>query len=223
MNFDEKGAYWLGLVHADGFISKYMIKGKTKCELGLETISEILIKEFQKGLKIFGRNVSILKTKRNTYKCKISAKSIENVLSSMNITLREQQYKPTNFICKNERLFGAYLAGVIDGDGDIRIKRKMTYPQCAIRITSGSIQPKLRNLIAQNMRCSVAERHRIVFRNNKKMQWYELEFLISPKNMVFIKNYVLPNIKLPYKKGRIQDFIESRDGSLAGRTRPCQG
>ena len=210
MEFDENFSYWLGLVHADGFITKYVIKGKnqTKYEFGLETISDVLIKEFCSGLKHLGRHVSILKTKRNTYKCKVSANSIVDTLASLNIKLREGKYNPPESVGKNDRLFGAYLAGVIDGDGDIRIKRK-TYPQCMIRISSGSLQPSLNKLINQKMNCAVSETFREVNRKGKIMRWYELEFLISRKNIGFISNFVLTHIKLTYKKDKIKKFIEN--------------
>ncbi|HIG97393.1 MAG TPA: hypothetical protein HA230_03555 [Candidatus Aenigmarchaeota archaeon] len=211
MKFDENFSYWLGLVHADGFISKYVIKGKnqTKYEFGLETISEVLIKEFCSGLKQLGRHVSILKTKRNTYKCKISANSIVDTLASLNIKLREGKYNPPESVCKNDKLFGAYLAGVIDGDGDIRIKRKNTYPQCMIRVSSGSLQANLNQLIKQKMKCAVLETFREVNRKGKVMRWYELEFLISRKNVKFISSFVLPHIKLTYKKDKMKNFIEN--------------
>ena len=35
------------------------------------------------------------------------------------------------------------------------------------------------------------------------MRWYELEFLISRKNVKFISSFVLPHIKLTYKKDKM--------------------
>jgi hypothetical protein len=211
MEINEDFAYWLGLVQADGFISNYKLKNSEHeiFEFGLETISEILAKEFSKGLMAFGRKCSVIKTKRSTYRCRTSVKEIIHELRSMNIKLREKEYLPVEKIRHSDSLFGAYLAGVIDGDGDVRIKRP-AYPQCMIRVSSGSKQQELSDIIRNKMQCSVSERSRTATRHGSNMHWYELEFLVTSKNVMFIKNFLMPYIKLKYKKEKIGNFIETR-------------
>ena len=102
------------------------------------------------------------------------------------------------------------MAGLIDGDGDVRIKRQK-YPQCVIRITSGFSQDFLAKCIKKNLNCSIS----ISFRKKEseykgkimKGSWYALEFYMSSKNEKFIKQFILPYINLPYKADKIRNYI----------------
>ena len=206
-------AYWLGLVQADCAFSRWTNKnGKCENELHMEVKSEILIKEFQKGLVFINRFPNYFKTKRNVFTCKSPVNSVLPVLKSINL-FPKHKFIPPDFISKNKILFGAYLAGVIDGDGNVRVKRKK-YPQCAIRITSDSEQVKLITLIKKFLSCSVSNAkindERYFAKENRiiKGSWNVLEFLISSKNFIFFLNYVLPFIKLNYKKEMIENFIK---------------
>jgi hypothetical protein len=118
--------------------------------------------------------------------------------------------KPPNW-AKNE-LFGAYLAGLIDGDGDVRITRPK-YPQCVIRISSSKKQADLKEFIEKIMNCKVSINNH--FRETKigertiKGRWSTLEFYVSSRNKEFIMKYVLPNIALEYKKNKILEYVNT--------------
>jgi len=213
-------AYWIGLVQADGSLTYKKLKnGNIQKKLTMSSISKTLIKEFQKGLKFIDRFPTYYRRRTiAAYGCDAGVNKVANLLDNWNIIHLKKFFKPTEFITKNKELFGSYLAGVIDGDGDIRIKRKK-YPQCVIRISSGSNQPILISEIKKFFNCAVSETKRIrhKLRNNKVVThtWYELEFLVSSKNIDFILNFLLPNIKLDYKRNKIISFL-NKSNALAG-------
>lgn len=210
-------AYWIGLVHADGRFSKWMRKsGKQEIELHMESKSESLIKEFQKGLAFINRFPRYhYRAKRNVFTCKASVKSIFLLLQSLNLAMPKHKFVAPFFIRNGRILFGSYLAGIIDGDGDVRIKR-IKYPQCVVRITSKFKETMLIDLIKQFLNCSVSNIKRSGKRYLRKEDrfivgtWNSIEFLVSSKNFGFFLSFILPNMKLGYKKEKILVYIESK-------------
>ena len=214
--FSQELAYWIGLVQTDGSLVKWTRKnGKIENELHMETKSEILIKEFQKGLNLLNRFPKYFKTKRGFFSCKAGVGSILFQIKTLRLFSAKAKFRAPNFVLKDKAFFGAYLGGIIDGDGDIRTKNKK-YPQCVIRITSGFKQEILMKLIKEFLICSVTDTKREGKRYLKKENriingsWHELEFSISSKNFYFISSFVVPNIKLPYKKEKISNFIKQK-------------
>jgi len=101
----------------------------------------------------------------------------------------------------------------LDGDGSIAIKRPR-YPQCSIRISSGSKQFELAKFIRMVLKCSVWISS---YKSKKKIgerisdcKWCDLEFLVSSKTYRFFKDFALPCIQLGYKKRLIESYIISR-------------
>lgn len=213
----EDLAYWIGLVQSDGSLTKWTKKtGKIQYYLHFGNSSLILIKEFQKGLKHLNRfSRYIRKRNDNFFESKISANSLLAILDSIKISRSRKKFEPPNWITTSQNLFGAYLAGLIDGDGNVRIKRKK-YPQCAIRITSGEKEFILHELIKKFLKCSafITEKHRKVFYRKENRfidgKSFDLEFLASRKNSNFLSEYVLPHIKLDYKREKIINYITNR-------------
>jgi len=213
----EKLAYWIGLVQADGSITKWTKKtGKIKYYLHFSNNSLTLIKEFQSGLKYLNRFSRYIR-KRNScsFESKISVNSMLKILKFLKISRCRAYFEPPTWINNNQSLFGAYLAGLIDGDGDIRIKRKK-YPQCAIRITSCNKEFIIYRLIKKFLKCSVfitKKQKKIFFKNENRFiygKWFELEFLLSSKNSDFFLSYVLPYIKLNYKQEKLMGHIKNK-------------
>lgn len=209
-------AYWIGLVQADGSFVKWTRKnGKNENELHLEIKSEILVREFQKGLGLMNRFPNYFKTKRGFFTCKALVSSILSEIKSIKLFPNKTEFQPPNFVYADNRYFGAYLAGIIDGDGDIRVKRKK-YPQCVIRITSEFKQNLLMELIQKFLNCSVSDTRRFgrkYLRMEERLiegSWHELEFLISFKNLNSISSFVLPNVKLIYKREKMLNFIKEK-------------
>ncbi|UCG95892.1 MAG: hypothetical protein JSV92_02500 [archaeon] len=207
----KKLAYWTGLSQADG----WMKRNKSSFLIEIESIDFILIKRFQTISKeIFNSKSSIFKrNKKDVWSCKIGITKLIPMFEKNKIYFSDPPMPPKIF-CENDKLFGSYLAGIIDGDGDVRIKRPK-YPQCTIRISSGKFPKDLSISIKERLKCStlITKRSRVSKIGNRKIYgtWYELEFYISSKNAEFIKKYVLPNLILERKSNKIRNFLTIRE------------
>ena len=112
--------------------------------------------------------------------------------------------------------FGAYLAGVIDGDGDIRLKIPQ-YPQCVIRINSGFYAENLLYSLKSklNINTSILKQYNENTYEDRKISGYSygLEFCVSSKNCDFFERYVLDNMSLFYKKDKITNHINFQNNA----------
>jgi len=216
----EELAYWMGVVQSDGCFSiinrKYRKESGYGISLGVGKKSLPMLYKFKELCKIlFNRDSKINKSKnRESWNFKIGVKRLLPQFENLDISFKDPP-KPPNLCINNPELFGAYLAGIIDGDGSIRIKRKK-YPQCMIKITSGKSQNELAEFIRRFLTCAVSitffEEERILNERVIHGKWYELEFLTSSKNYKFIKMHVLPNLTIPHKKERLKEYIMERFG-----------
>ena len=118
--------------------------------------------------------------------------------------------KPPKWIINNPELFGAYIAGIIDGDGNINTKRPEN-PQCSIRIFSGIFQEELLKSIMANFncKCHITKRERESILNGRKIRGvtYALEFYVSNKNMNILRRYILPWIQIQRKRNKLESHI----------------
>lgn len=135
-----------------------------------------------------------------------------NTFSKLNIEFGDPP-TPPNWVLRNSGLFGAYLAGIIDGDGSIRAINKYR-PQMRIKVTSGKTQSELAKVIKERFSCwvKITKREKDSILKGRKIhgKFYELEFNVSGKNYKFIYKYILPHLALQYKKERLQSFIVNR-------------
>ncbi len=214
---DEKLAYWLGVMQSDGcmYVRKRPDVGdKNYITLGVGPKSiEMLEKFSQYCFDLFERSPKIFYDKINGNALfRMSAETLLEFFVSNKIEFSDPP-KPPEFITSELKLFGAYLAGVIDGDGDIRIKRKK-YPQCIIRITSGSPQVDLANSLREKLKCSVSitKYHRVSWLKERRIEgsWCSLEFCASKRNLAFIREFLIPHIAVSYKRQKLEKFIENR-------------
>ena len=208
--------YWVGVVQSDGWLSKtrrknhginYLIK------LGVITSIPMLEKFREISRKVFNKNNKSWKNKKTGYvEFKFGAKKLLPIFDKLNIDFSDPP-NPPNWCLKNIEYFGAYLAGVIDGDGDVRIKRPK-YPQCAIRISSGSPQLNLQKAINQILNCSsniiMVRKIRTLGKYTFLSTVYVLEFNVSRKNMDFIEVYVVPHLAMKHKKNKILSYIKMK-------------
>jgi hypothetical protein len=104
------------------------------------------------------------------------------------------------WISNNEEVFFAYLAGMIDGDGNVCIKRP-SYPQCRITITSEFTLPELKMFIEKFLSCKVS------YYKYKNRKAYNIDFYISSKNAKKARDRLYPNIVIEHKKETLKSFL----------------
>tara|TARA_Y100000310_G_scaffold339489_1_gene432309 strand:+ start:1253 stop:1693 length:441 start_codon:yes stop_codon:yes gene_type:complete len=139
-------AYWIGVVQTDGsFVRRKRKKNKTydSIELGVGYPSLEMLKKFRNlSQRVFGvKGHSWQSKKKRSQTYGFGAKALIPLFNQLEIEFSDPP-KPPKWIVDNNEFFGAYLAGVIDGDGSVVVKRQQ-YPQCLIRICSGSKAQKL--------------------------------------------------------------------------------
>lgn len=213
----EELAYWVGVVQSDGCLTRYVKTDKIPSEITLGVCEKSLpmLKKFQEiSFNIFKRHSKIWKTKGlDEWRFHIGVKRLLLIFQRLNINF--DLFIPPNWCLNEPKFFGAYLSGLIDGDGDIRIKRPKS-PQCVIRITSGDWQNFLEENIQRFLNCGVSqtEINRKRFDNSfnrfVESNYKELEFCVTPKNFGFILNFLVPYIQLDYKKEKILSYIKMR-------------
>jgi len=214
----EDLAYWVGVVQSDGCFRTQTVKrtGRKRklISLNVGIKSLCMSDEFRRiSETVFNRKIGVFKEKnRDVWSCVLSVNSLVSSLDDSGIVFGDPPTPPL-WSLQERSLFGSYLAGIIDGDGDVRIKRK-SYPQCAIRITNGSTQIALSDSIRKILGCSVnlyyrEKRSEI---DGRKIFGHEniLEFYVSSKNMDFLRKFVTPHIRIKYKKGKIENYINSK-------------
>ena len=201
---DESIAYFIGVLHSDGCIYRFKDKKKNRVAirlyLGIGKKSLPMAREFQKVLaNSFGKNINIrYAASKNSF---IMQTSINRMYS---IFQQWENEKIPLVIRNNFRLFGSYLAGVIDGDGYVKYKKhKDGRIQCQIKISSAKPLKTLRRLIIHHLKCACHFEKDI----NKRGISYNTCFYISKKNHVFLRNFIVPYLTMPYKKNRIIEYI----------------
>lgn len=209
-------AYWLGIVQTDACYNEYTDKsnGKIKYRIVMEVTKSLpMLEKFSElSQKLFSRKAKICKKKKGSYEAKIYIKEYLSDFSELNMSFSNISKIP-NWITESMEYFGAYLAGVIDGDGSASTRRPK-YPQCFVRITNGIEPTELRKHIINNFNCGASirfERGKSIL-NGREIngEWYTLEFCVSSKNYKLVNDYVLPWIVMPHKKDKIQTFLKSR-------------
>jgi hypothetical protein len=212
-------AYWVGVAQTDGSVKKRIYfdgsqnrkKYLVRIEFGVSKRSLLMLKRFKEiSKKILMRDNKIFFNKRCQYNFYLGIKSFSQDLHRLDISFSDPPTPP--FWCiLDVSFFGAYLAGVIDGDGSVRISYRK-YPQCQIRISSGFPQDDLKKAIAlvfnssawiikKKERVSLVEGRRILNRND-----WVLEFTFNKKNKDLFLEYVLPWVQIKHKKEKLEKF-----------------
>jgi len=154
-------AYWLGVLHSDGKRVCYAVRKNGQLyfrwELALEVGPKSLpmLKKFKWIFDSkFRRKLKIHRLSSGKYKIGTSIKRLIGELEALEVDFCGTSIP--SWVADNPELFGAYLAGRIDGDGDVRIKGyKRRTPQCAIRIHDKTPQMELKSTIEKRLRLSV--------------------------------------------------------------------
>jgi hypothetical protein len=213
-------AYLVGSFQSDGYFYKFIDKKRNKTENrfgicgGKKSLK--MLKRFNYILaKFFLKNIQIQKVKgKNYFYVRTSINRIINYFYKLEIL--PKKFESPSWIFNNDELFGSYLAGIIDGDGSVCIKRKK-YPQCRIRICDGKPPEKLKRQIISKLKCTarIYFVRNISFMNGREIygKGYYLEFYVSSKNLEFIKKYVYPEIQIEYKKEKLKRIINIKSSN----------
>ena len=198
-------AYFIGVIHSDGCFYKF--KDKIKKRIQIRLILYVGEKSIPMSIKFkkilfeqFDRNVNIRKVpNKESYVIQTSINKLWPIFKNWNKNIIPPQIK------KESNLFGAYLAGLIDGDGHIKIKKNensRTIPQHVIKIASDRKLKELKKLIELHFNCSVH------FENDKRSKAFNTCFYISKKNIKMIMKNTFPHLVLQHKKQRIKNYNE---------------
>lgn len=218
VQFSEELAYWIGAAQSDGSLKSYLKKTTgyvdVRISFGVKAKSLPMVQKFQRiSEKVFNRHTKIWKGKNGIWYHNLAAKSLLSVFDDLDIKFKDPP-RPPKWILENPKYFGAYLAGVIDGDGCIwKVKyRSSKKPiEYRIKITSGKEQRDLADAIRKRLCCTV----RIVLIKGVSVldgriirgSGYNLEFNISSKNLNFLKQFVLPHLAVKHKRERLENYI----------------
>ncbi len=204
--------YWIGLVQADGSF-KPKNTGHV-IDIQSKDIEHIKFAQ-QISLKFLNRKSKIFKIKRSDGRIinefRIGASGLIKLFEMLQIDFSDPP-KPPSWVAEDILFFGAYLAGIIDGDGDIRVKDNPK--NCLVRISSSAEQTKLKENIKTifGCGCNIVKRNKKSTLNGRDIKgvWYELEFGLTNKNVKQIECYILPFIQIPRKRIRLENFIKTK-------------
>lgn len=213
MEIDENLAYFIGVLQSDGCIYTFHDKarGSTRLRLNLTVAKKSLAmsSRFQEILwDYFQRKVNIRKS---------PSSGLYIIQTSINkISFIEDWKRKIPEVVKcNSSLFGAYIAGMIDGDGYVKYKKRLgQIYACEIRISAGKPLTKLATLIRNHLQCGC----NIQMDINERGIGFSVCFLISRKNAKFIREYILPYLRIPYKIDRTQKFCKKKNEPAGIRT-----
>jgi hypothetical protein len=197
-------AYFLGVLHSDGciytFNNKVTNRKQIRINLGVGKRSIPMSKKFaQIFLSSFGRTVNIRKVpNKESYVIQTSINRLWYLFKNWN------NEKIPIEIQKNKILFCTYLAGLIDGDGHIKIKNNIDriLPQCRVRISSSHPLIPVGNLIKKYLNCAV---HYYYVKTENSV---DTCFYVSKKNIYDVKKYVIANMVLPHKIDRFNEYLK---------------
>jgi hypothetical protein len=152
-------SYLIGALQGDGCFCKYYANDRNNRKtlrhvIRMEAMDLEMVKKVQETFnKIFNRNVKIYKGFDGVYEIKYLVKTLIPIFKKLDIRIKDPPIPP-KWVNGNINFFGPYLAGVIDSDGSICIKRPQ-YPQCNIKIYSGHPQLELKKSIERHFKCKV--------------------------------------------------------------------
>jgi hypothetical protein len=217
INMNLRVAYFIGALQSDGTFHLFKDKKRKRkvyrirFQVGekslpmLKYLQQIFAIDFDRKLKINFDGVNDYGTK--IYTLGTSVNELLPQLSALGV----HKYKIAKEIATNKRLFCTYLAGLIDGDGDICIKRPK-YPQCEIRITAGKPMYKVKQLISHFLDCGVRiekiEGNSIIEGRLVHSTGCRHCFYLSSKNFYDFIRYVYPHIQIDHKRKVLQKFFK---------------
>lgn len=202
LNFDKTLAYFIGVLQSDGSIYFYYNKKEKRTRIMLNlAVSEKslpMLMAFQDGLSTkFNRKLEIRKNYRGYFEMKTTINRLFFIFKKWD------NYQIDREIEEDPLLFGSYLAGLIDGDGYIKLKKNKDrrLGQLCVQISGPQKLVKIKEILE---RYTSAKVH---FQKYKGKNCYDTVFYVTYKSIPFLKSFVIPNIKLKYKSDRLKWYI----------------
>ena len=209
---DKDISYFLGVLHSDGCIYFFNDKKRNRKQIRLNlTVGKKSIPMASKFQRIlcthFNRTVNLRKIpNKEAYAIQTSVNRLWYIFKNWTNQNIPQE------INDNCVLFGAYLAGLIDGDGFVQIKNNTQdriIPQCVIKISSSKPLEKVKSLIKDHFGCKPH------FEYDKRSNTVSTCFYVSKKNLNSMENYILPHIVMLYKAERLIKFLKMKKNEPA--------
>lgn len=209
--------YLIGALQGDGYFYIYRYRPKDDSKMRTYYRLQFSSKDLEMAERVketfgesFSRDIKICRKSNGMYEFSAVIKTLMKQLKDLDIHF-EDPPKPPQWI-DSVNLFGPYLAGLIDTDGSICIKRKKKYPQCKIMITSRYAQNKLKKYIEKYLNCKAYIEHSVRYHKTwrKTTNSFNIVFLMSSKNFKLIKKHILPHIVLQRKSGVIEKYSSIR-------------
>lgn len=216
----EELAYWVGAVQTDGSFKTYFDKWKDfiryKISFTVETKSLPMVERFRElSMMLFKRHGEVYRQKdREVWDYYIQVKGLLSVFDSLDIKFGDPPIPP-KWVLEKPEFFGAYLAGLIDGDGTLCILKFKGIDYCRIRIISGKEQVDLASSIRSILQCGVhtAYSESVSFLDGRQIigHRYHLMFLVSKKTLDFFKQFVISWVQITHKREKLEKIVELRE------------
>lgn len=212
MKIDKELAYFIGVLHSDGCIYRFEDKERKRVSMRLNlTIASKSLPmayEFQRILSSkFSRVVNVRKVpNKNSYVIQTSINRLYPTLKNwINYALPQE-------IKSNVTLFGAYLGGLIDGDGHVKLKnnKDRKLKQVLVSITGPVKILNVKECIERFTNSKVN------FSKVKGANCFETYFYVTYKNSEFLFKRVMPHIQMSYKNERLRSHINKINMSPQG-------
>ncbi len=220
----EELAYWTGVMQTDGYLKKEKdSRYKTNriryyAKVGVRTSLPMLEKFRLISQTKLGRTNTFWKSNTGYVEFKIGINRLMPIFSKLDISFSDPP-RPPFWCLENPAFFGAYLAGIIDGDGNIDIRRPK-YSQCAIRIASAVEQIDLKVAIERMMKCKVHINKTRKLNRLGERRFYGTAFILetyaSRKNYEFILTHVCKHIAMGHKKIKLESFLRNKYKAVPG-------
>lgn len=211
ITISEDIAYLIGVLQSDGCIYEFYDKKRQRKQIRLSLeVGKNSLPMSEKFKHILEKTLDIHVNIRKSPSAK-NAYIIQTSINRKAELFREwKKEELNNSINSRIELFGAYLAGLIDGDGHVQIKhnKDRKTPQMRIEIAEDRPMKVLQYLLHKFFKCKTH------FTKCRTSNCIETCFYVSKKNIKSLELYVYRHLTIKHKKERFRQFLEMKKRAL---------